>query len=96
MYIHTYEERNISYVLMRVSLFSPRANTETSAREVEAQPFFSSSDAVSILARFEPCSRATRLSLSPRVNRMDISQADGSINSRRKLVDTLLLIQGVP
>ena len=62
---------------------------EPSAREVEGQQFFWSSDAVSSLARFEPCSLLLssiypRSSLSPRGQKINTSPADGSISSRRK------------
>ena len=65
---------------------------EPSVREVEGQEFFFSSDTLSSLARFEPCSLLLtrplpQSSLSIRIQKINTSLADGSINSRRKLVE---------
>ena len=69
---------------------------ESSAREVERQQVFFSSDGVLSLARFELCSLlfrslAPRSSLSIKIKKTNTSLADGIISSRRKLMDTLYL-----
>ena len=55
---------------------------EPSARDVEGQQFFLTSDAVSGLARFEPCSLLL-ISLTPPLFALDHSTINKHLSSRR-------------